>query len=59
MNQESRNIEKNLRNAETTEQIIAAAIRVHRELGPGFLESIYKRFCRERLNAKGNTGFAF
>src|SRR5882762_5761476 len=42
MNQESRNIGKNLRNAETTEQIIAAAIRVHRELGPGFLESIYE-----------------
>src|SRR5438034_4703727 len=42
MNQESRNIGKNLRNGETTEQIIAAAIRVHRELGPGFLESIYE-----------------
>ncbi|MFL6553241.1 MAG: GxxExxY protein, partial [Chthoniobacterales bacterium] len=24
------------------EQIIAAAIRVHRSLGPGFLESIYE-----------------
>ena len=43
MNQESRKIGKNLRNAETTEQIIAAAIRVHRELGPGFLESIYEQ----------------
>src|SRR6476660_4250144 len=42
MNQESRKVGKNLRNAETTEQIIAAAIRVHRELGPGFLESIYE-----------------
>src|SRR5213594_4518836 len=42
MNQESRNIGKNLRNGETTEQIIAAAIRVHRALGPGFLESVYE-----------------
>src|SRR5437867_6568887 len=42
MNQESRNIGKNLRDAEITQQIIAAAIRVHRELGPGFLESIYE-----------------
>src|SRR6266478_53559 len=42
MNQESRKEGKNLRNAEITRQIIAAAIRVHRELGPGFLESIYE-----------------
>jgi len=42
MNQESRKAGKNLRNAEITQQIIAAAIRVHRELGPGFLESIYE-----------------
>ena len=27
---------------ELTEQIIAAAIEVHRRLGPGFLESIYE-----------------
>src|SRR5947199_8441697 len=42
MNKESRNAGKNLRDAEITQQIIAAAIRVHRELGPGFLESIYE-----------------
>jgi GxxExxY protein len=33
----------NLRHAELTEQIIAAAIEVHRALGPGFLEAIYER----------------
>src|SRR5437879_9286535 len=42
MNKESRNAGKNLRDAEITQQIIAAAIRAHRELGPGFLESIYE-----------------
>src|SRR5437899_4692292 len=42
MNQESRKAGKILRNSEITQQIIAAAIRVHCELGPGFLESIYE-----------------
>jgi GxxExxY protein len=42
MNQESRRAGKILRDSEITQQIIAAAIRVHRELGPGFLESIYE-----------------
>src|SRR5215471_20521801 len=42
MNQESRKTGKTLRNGQTTEQIIAAAIRVHRTLGPGFLESVYE-----------------
>ena len=32
-----------LRHTELTEQIIAAAIQVHRILGPGFLEAIYER----------------
>lgn len=32
-----------LRHTELTEQIIAAAIEVHRTLGPGFLEAIYER----------------
>ena len=42
MNQENRRTGKILRDSEITNQIIAAAIRVHRELGPGFLESIYE-----------------
>ena len=42
MNQESRKAGKSLKDSEITQQIIAAAIRVHRALGPGFLESIYE-----------------
>jgi GxxExxY protein len=42
MNQESRKTGRLLRDSEITRQIIAAAIHVHRELGPGFLESIYE-----------------
>ena len=42
MNQESRKTGKSLRDSENTQQIIAAAIRVHRGLGPGFLELIYE-----------------
>jgi GxxExxY protein len=43
VNQESRKTGKMLRNAAVTDRIIAAAIRVHRELGPGFLEQIYEQ----------------
>jgi GxxExxY protein len=42
MKQESRKAGKNLRDFKITEEIIACAIRVHRALGPGFLESIYE-----------------
>ena len=42
MNQESRKTGKSLRDSEITQQIIAAAIRVHHGLGPGFLELIYE-----------------
>src|SRR6195256_5270939 len=42
MNQENRKAGRILRHSEITDPIIAAAIRVHRELGPGFLENIYE-----------------
>jgi len=42
MNLETRKPGRALRDVKITEQIIAAAIRVHRALGPGFLESVYK-----------------
>lgn len=42
MNQESRKAGRVLRSFEITDRIIAAAVRVHRDLGPGFLEGVYE-----------------
>jgi GxxExxY protein len=43
MAEESRNPGKVLREKALTQPIIAAAITVHRVLGPGFLESVYEQ----------------
>ena len=42
MNLEARKPGMGLGNFELSERVIAAAIRVHKELGPGFLESMYE-----------------
>jgi GxxExxY protein len=36
-----------------TEAIIGAAIEVHRQLGPGLLESVYEECTREELRLRG------
>src|SRR5260370_39193192 len=42
-----------IHNKALTDRIIAAAIRVHKELGPGFLESMYEEALAIELAAAG------
>jgi GxxExxY protein len=42
-----------IQNKPLTDLIIAAAIRVHKELGPGFLELMYEEALAIELNASG------
>ena len=44
-----------LQNKHLTERIISAAIRVHKELGPGFLETMYEEALAIELAAAGLT----
>jgi GxxExxY protein len=53
MSGESRNAGTALRDSEITESIIAAAIAVHRELGPGFLESVYEQALAVEFALRG------
>jgi len=51
--QEVRNAGRMLEQEELTNRIIGAAIEVHRNLGPGFLESIYEAALAIELRKRG------
>jgi GxxExxY protein len=53
MNLEARKPGKELGNRELTGRIIGTALRVHRELGPAFLESLYEEALAVELRLLG------
>jgi len=53
MNLEAMKPGMELGNFELTDRVIASAIRVHKELGPGFLESMYEEALAIELSAAG------
>ena len=53
MNLEARKPGTGLGNFELSERVIAGAIRVHKELGPGFLEIMYEEALAIELAAAG------
>jgi len=53
MSEESRKAGKELRDSEITDSIIVAAIAVHRELGPGFLETIHEQALAVEFAIRG------
>ena len=53
MSEESTNAGKALRDSEITESIIVAAIAVPRELGPGFLETVYEQALAVEFAIRG------
>jgi GxxExxY protein len=55
MNLETRKPGMELENTKLTDRIIAAAIRVHKELGPGYLEIMYEEALSIEFAAAGLT----